>query len=46
VRFTISHERAPLQADVQHLCVLRGGMQVVSDAALQGDARNGTCKAL
>lgn len=46
VRFTISHERAPLQADVQHLCVLRGGMQVVSDAALQGDARNGICKAL
>lgn len=46
VRFTFSHERAPFQADVQHLCVLRGAMQVVSEAALQGDARNAACKAL
>ena len=46
VRFTVSHTRAPLQADVQHLCVLRSGLQVVSDAALQGDTRNGACKAL
>lgn len=46
VRFTFSHIRAPFQADVQHLCVLRGAMQVVSEAALQSDARNATCKAL
>lgn len=46
VRFTVSHAQAPLQADVQHLCVLRSGLQVVSDASLQGDARNGACKAL
>lgn len=46
VRFTFSHVRSPHQADVQHLCVLRSGVQVVSEADLQGDARNARCKAL
>jgi prepilin-type N-terminal cleavage/methylation domain-containing protein len=46
VRFTFSHVRAPFQADVQHLCVLRSAVQVVSDADLQNVARNAACKAL
>lgn len=46
VRFSFSHVSAPFQADVQHLCVLRSSLEVVSDSALQGDARNAACKAL
>jgi prepilin-type N-terminal cleavage/methylation domain-containing protein len=46
VRFTFSHIRAPFDADVQHLCVLRSAVQVVSEAALQNDARNVRCKDL
>lgn len=45
-RFTVNHERYPLQADVQHVCVLRGGLYVVRDADLQSDARYARCKTL
>lgn len=45
-RFTVNHERYPLQADVQHVCVLRGGLAVVRDADLRSDARYVRCKAL
>lgn len=46
VRFTFNHVRAPFQADVQHLCVLRSSIQVVSDASLNSDARNAACRLL
>lgn len=46
LRFSVTHARAPLQSDVQHLCVLRSGVEVVGDATLQGDARHARCKAL
>lgn len=46
LRFTVTHSRAPLQSDVQHLCVLRSGVEVVADTALQSDSRHARCKAL
>lgn len=46
VRFTFTHAKAPFEADVQHLCVLRSGVEVVGDAALKSEARHARCKAL
>lgn len=45
-RFTFTHNKLPYQPDVQHVCVLRGGLYVVRDTDLQSDSRYGACKAL
>lgn len=46
VRFSFTHARVPFEGDVQHLCVLRSGVELVSQAALNSDARHAPCKAL
>lgn len=46
VRISITHARVPFADDVQHLCVLRSGVEVVANTALNSDARHARCKAL
>jgi type IV fimbrial biogenesis protein FimT len=46
VRFTFNHAKAPFAADIQHLCVLRSGVEVVGNDALSSDTRHARCKAL
>jgi prepilin-type N-terminal cleavage/methylation domain-containing protein len=46
MRMSFTHARLPVQADVQHLCVMRSGVEVVRDAALQSESRLAACRAL
>jgi hypothetical protein len=48
IRFTFTHSKVPAQADVKHLCVLRGAGHafIVKDSDLQTDLKFKTCKDL